>query len=44
MIIAAFGIIPAAIGAGIQEAVDLVCILNALRALREPVRSSPAPR
>jgi heavy metal translocating P-type ATPase len=44
MIIAAFGIIPAAIGAGIQEAVDLVCIINALRALREPVRSSPAPR
>ncbi|MCS5716557.1 heavy metal translocating P-type ATPase [Herbiconiux sp. CPCC 205763] len=44
MTIAAFGIIPAAVGAGIQEAVDLVCILNALRALRDPVRPSPAPR
>ncbi len=34
MIVASFGLIPAAVGAGIQEAVDLVCILNALRALR----------
>lgn len=34
MVIAAFGVIPAAVGAGIQELVDLVCILNALRALR----------
>nr|WP_228508173.1 heavy metal translocating P-type ATPase [Herbiconiux sp. VKM Ac-1786] len=34
MVIAATGVIPAAVGAGIQEAVDLVCILNALRALR----------
>ena len=36
MVIAAFGVIPAAVGAGIQEAVDLVCILNALRALHTP--------
>jgi len=34
MLVAAFGVIPAAVGAGIQEVVDLVCILNALRALR----------
>ncbi|WP_368496174.1 heavy metal translocating P-type ATPase [Herbiconiux sp. A18JL235] len=34
MIVASFGLIPAAVGAGIQEAVDLVCIVNALRALR----------
>ena len=34
MVVAAFGVIPAAVGAGIQEVVDLVCILNALRALR----------
>ncbi len=34
--VAAFGVIPAAVGAGIQELVDLVCILNALRALRGP--------
>ncbi|MFB2580450.1 heavy metal translocating P-type ATPase [Herbiconiux sp. P15] len=36
MLVAAFGVIPAAVGAGLQEAVDLVCILNALRALRSP--------
>ncbi|TAJ48722.1 MAG: heavy metal translocating P-type ATPase [Herbiconiux sp.] len=36
MVIAAFGVIPAAVGAGIQEVVDLICILNALRALRTP--------
>jgi heavy metal translocating P-type ATPase len=33
MLIAAGGAIPAAVGAGLQEVVDLVCILNALRAL-----------
>ena len=42
MIIAAFGVIPAAVGAGIQEGVDLICVFNALRALRAPVRTSPA--
>ena len=34
MVVAAFGLIPATVGAGIQEVVDLVTILNALRALR----------
>jgi heavy metal translocating P-type ATPase len=36
MATAAFGVIPAALGAGLQEVVDLICILNALRALRDP--------
>lgn len=31
--IAAFGLIPATLGAGIQEGVDLATILNALRTL-----------
>ena len=35
MIVAAFGFIPAAVGAGIQELVDLATILNALRAVRD---------
>ncbi|MET1044132.1 MAG: heavy metal translocating P-type ATPase [Microbacteriaceae bacterium] len=34
MVIAAFGVIPAIVGAGLQEVVDLVTILNALRAVR----------
>ena len=34
MSIAAFGLIPATVGAGIQELVDLATIFNALRALR----------
>ena len=34
MLIAAFGVIPATLGAGIQEVVDLATILNALRSLR----------
>jgi heavy metal translocating P-type ATPase len=34
MLIAAFGVIPATLGAGIQEVVDLATILNALRAIR----------
>jgi P-type E1-E2 ATPase len=34
MIVAAFGVIPATLGAGIQEVVDLATILNALRALK----------
>lgn len=34
MSIAAFGLIPAALGAGIQELVDVATIFNALRALR----------
>ncbi|HEU0206073.1 MAG TPA: heavy metal translocating P-type ATPase [Pseudolysinimonas sp.] len=33
MVVAAFGVIPATLGAGIQEVVDLATILNALRAL-----------
>jgi heavy metal translocating P-type ATPase len=34
MIVAAFGVIPATLGAGIQEVVDLATILNALRSLK----------
>ena len=34
MFIAAFGVIPATLGAGIQEVVDLATILNALRTIR----------
>jgi len=33
MVVAATGVIPAAVGAGLQEVVDLVTILNALRAI-----------
>lgn len=36
MVLAAFGVIPAVVGAGLQEVVDLVAILNALRALGGP--------
>ncbi|WP_290471707.1 HAD-IC family P-type ATPase [Leifsonia sp. 71-9] len=35
MIVAAFGLIPATLGAATQEVVDLATILNALRALRD---------
>ncbi|TFB73390.1 heavy metal translocating P-type ATPase [Cryobacterium glaciale] len=52
MVVAAFGLIPATVGAISQEAVDLVTILNALRAIggrrdvaaarRTPVGSAPA--
>jgi heavy metal translocating P-type ATPase len=34
MVIASFGVIPATLGAAIQEVVDLATILNALRAIR----------
>ena len=34
MLVAAFGVIPATLGAAIQEIVDLATILNALRAIR----------
>ncbi|MDP9026007.1 MAG: cadmium-translocating P-type ATPase [Actinomycetota bacterium] len=34
MLVAAFGVIPATLGAGVQEIVDLATILNALRSLR----------
>ena len=33
MVIAVFGVVPAILGAGFQEVIDLVTILNALRAL-----------
>jgi heavy metal translocating P-type ATPase len=36
MLVASVGVLPAVIGAGLQEFVDLVTILNALRALRNP--------
>jgi heavy metal translocating P-type ATPase len=39
MLVASVGVLPAVVGAGLQEFVDLVTILNALRALRNP-RSS----
>lgn len=47
MVVAAFGVIPAVVGAALQEVVDLVTILGALRALsagRSPStpRSSPS--
>ena len=41
MLIAAFGVIPATLGAGIQEIVDLATILNALRAIRAGERTDP---
>ncbi|RFA12964.1 cadmium-translocating P-type ATPase [Subtercola boreus] len=41
MLIAAFGLIPATLGAGIQEIVDLATILNALRALRDRTQTAP---
>ncbi len=37
MIVAAFGVLPPIIGAGIQEAIDVAVILNALRTARDPV-------
>lgn len=49
MLIAAFGVIPATVGAGLQEVVDLVAILNALRAIGSrrdrawSVPAAPAP-
>lgn len=41
MVIAAFGVIPATIGAGIQEVVDLATIANALRAIRAGKHDAP---
>ena len=41
MMVASFGLIPATLGAGIQEVVDLATILNALRALRDRPRATP---
>ncbi len=42
MIVAAFGLIPAVVGAALQEVVDLITILNALRALSPGRVSQPA--
>ncbi len=47
MVVAAFGVLPAIVGAGLQEVVDLVTILNALRALspgRAAERTRAQPR
>ncbi|MES2171975.1 MAG: heavy metal translocating P-type ATPase [Actinomycetota bacterium] len=45
MVVASFGLIPATIGAGIQEVVDLATILNALRAIHPGLpRSAHAVR
>ncbi|WP_243886272.1 heavy metal translocating P-type ATPase [Cellulomonas fengjieae] len=41
MLVAATGVIPAVVGALCQEVVDLLSILNALRALRGPAGASP---
>ena len=41
MLVATFGVIPATLGAGIQEVVDLATILNALRAIRPRETASP---
>jgi cation transport ATPase len=35
MVLAAFGFLPAVLGALLQEVVDLIAILGALRALRD---------
>lgn len=47
MIIAAFGVIPAIVGATLQEVVDLISILNGLRAVRDvaprAARAEPVP-
>jgi heavy metal translocating P-type ATPase len=42
MIVATFGIIPATLGATLQEVVDLATILNALRAIGGKERRAPA--
>ena len=45
MVVAAFGVIPATVGALLQEVVDLATILAALRAIggrRDDLRPSPA--
>lgn len=42
MLIAAFGFLPAIVGAWMQELVDLVAILGALRAIRGRKESAPA--
>ena len=50
MIIAAFGVLPALIGAWLQEGVDVISILWALRAgtgskeVRDPSTTSPAEK
>ncbi len=36
MVVAAFGVLPPVIGAGLQEVIDVAVILNALRSSREP--------
>lgn len=36
MLVATTGVLPAVVGAGLQEVVDVITILNALRALRDP--------
>jgi len=42
MLFAAFGFLPAIVGAALQEVVDLATILNALRALGGPRATTPA--
>ncbi|MFZ2963439.1 MAG: heavy metal translocating P-type ATPase [Rhodoglobus sp.] len=43
MVVAAFGFLPAILGALLQEAVDVLTILNGLRARLGAVRAAPAP-
>ena len=43
MVVASFGLIPATVGAVIQEGLDVVTIVAALRAMRNGRRKAPAP-
>ncbi|MET0781619.1 MAG: hypothetical protein ABWZ16_08875, partial [Microbacterium sp.] len=43
MLLAAFGFVPAFVGAWLQEAVDVIVILWALRATRTPSRQPTVP-
>ena len=44
MLVAAFGGLTPVIGAGLQEAIDVAVILNALRSSADPVRRPRGPR
>jgi len=39
MVFAGFGALPPLVGAGIQEAIDVAVILNALRTARDPMKA-----
>jgi len=44
MLLASTGVIPAAVGAGLQEVVDVIVIINALRAHRGKLITAHASR